>query len=102
MNTVKLIHPLSFLLAGLIGLSIGACKPSEMRAERICKRHCNAMEDCANEDYDTCVNKCVETATECDSESDMEMALDKLDSCREQECGDILGCGVDAWLECKI
>ena len=41
-------------------------------------------------------------ANECDSDSDMEMALDKLEECRKQECGKVLGCGIDAWLECKV
>jgi hypothetical protein len=102
MNTVKLIHPLSFMLAALLGLAAGACKEGELRAERVCKRHCQAMEDCTNTDFDTCVNNCVETADECDSESDVEMALDRLDACQKEECSNVLGCGIDAWVECKI
>jgi hypothetical protein len=103
MNTVKkIIRPASLLLAALIGLSAAACQESEMRIERVCKRHCSAMEDCNNNDYDNCVNTCVETANECDSDSDREMALDKLDECQKEECGNVLACGVDAWVECKL
>jgi len=100
MNTVKLV--LSFTMAAMIGLSVGACKSSEMRAERICKRHCSMLEDCNNTDYDNCVNTCVETSQECDSDADVEMALDKLDQCRNEQCGEVLGCEADAWIECKL
>jgi hypothetical protein len=103
MNTVKkIIRPASLLIAALIGLSAAACQESEMRIERVCKRHCSAMEDCNNNDYDNCMNTCVETANECDSDSDRDMALDKLDECQKEECGNVLACGVDAWVECKL
>lgn len=102
MKTIKLIHPVSFLIAALIGVTAGACMDGELRVERVCERHCQAMEDCNNVDYDTCLDTCIETGNECDSDSDREMALDKLDQCRNKECGELLGCGVDAWLECKL
>ena len=102
MKTIKLAHPVAFMVAALIGLSAGACKESEMRIDRVCKQHCATMRDCNNTDYTNCVDNCVETAHECDSESDVEMALDKLHECRNAECGDVLACGIDAWFECKI
>jgi hypothetical protein len=103
MNTVKLIHPIAFLMAALIGLTVGACgKHSEMRVDRVCMKHCHSMKDCADTDYDTCVNNCVETANACASDSDVEMALDKLEECHKQKCSEILACGIEAWVECKI
>jgi hypothetical protein len=105
MKTIKLIHPVSFMIAALLGLSAGACKDgeaSQKRIERVCERHCQAMEDCNNADYDECINTCTESGNECDSDSDAERALDKLDQCRAQECGELVGCSIDAWLECKL
>jgi hypothetical protein len=107
MNTVKhIVRPASFLLAALLGLSVGACNEGEndgeLRINRVCKRHCSALEECTNKDYDTCVSSCVETANECDSDSDVDMSLDKLDACQEKECVDIAACSVDAWFECKL
>lgn len=102
MKTIKLVHPVAFMVAALIGLSAGACKESELRIERVCKRHCSTLTDCNNTDYDNCVNNCVETGSECDSDADVEMALDKLDECRNEECAQVVGCGIDAWFECKI
>jgi hypothetical protein len=102
MKTIKVVHPVSFMLAALLGITAGACKEGEVRTERVCERHCQAMEDCNNADYDDCLNTCIETASECDSDSDRKMALDKLDECRNEQCGDLVGCGVDAWFECKL
>jgi hypothetical protein len=102
MKTIKLVHPVAFMVAALIGLSAGACTESEMRIERVCKRHCSTMEDCNNADYDSCLNTCIETANECDSDADREMALDKLNECRNEECGEVAACGIDAWFECKL
>lgn len=102
MNNVKFVHPVTFLLAALIGVGAGACKASDMRIERVCKRHCSAMRDCSNIDYDNCVNDCIETANECDSDADVEMALDRLDECKKEQCGELVGCGIDAWVECKL
>jgi hypothetical protein len=100
MNTAKLV--LSFTMAALLGLTVGACKQSEMRAERICKRHCSALEDCKDVNYDSCVNGCMETYDECDSDADVEMALDKLHECRNEQCNEILACEANAWVECKL
>lgn len=102
MKTVKLVHPVSFMLAALIGITAGACKDSEIRIERVCERHCQAMDDCNNADFDDCLNTCIESGNDCDSDSDLRMALDKLDQCRNAQCGDLVGCSVDAWLECKL
>jgi hypothetical protein len=102
MNAVKSAHLLSLLVAASVGLGLGACKSSDFRAERVCKRHCSYLEDCNNTDYDNCVNTCIETAAECDSDADVEMALDKLDQCRQEACNEIPGCEIDAWLECKL
>lgn len=102
MKTIKLVHPVAAIVAALIGLSAGACKESDVRIDRVCKRHCEKMKDCNNTDYDTCLNNCVETAHECDTDSDVDMALDKLDECRNSECSEVLGCGIDAWFECKL
>jgi len=101
MNTAKLA--LSFTMAAMIGLAVGACTSSDSRIDRVCSRHCEKLTDCNdNADYDNCMNTCVETAHECDSDSDVEMALDTLHECRDQECNDLLGCEADAWIECKI
>ena len=102
MNAVKFVKLFSFLLAGSLGLGLGACKDSEFRAERVCKRHCSHLEDCNNTDYDNCINACIETADECDSDADVEMALDKLEDCKKRACSEILGCETEAWVECKI
>jgi hypothetical protein len=105
MNTVKLAHPVSFLLAALIGLTAGACKQGggDLRIENVCQRHCDAMQKCNDIDMDDCMNTCVETANECDSESDVDMALDKLDQCeKDSSCSDLAGCGTEAWIECKL
>lgn len=102
MKTVKLVHPISFMIAALLGLTAAACKDGDMRNERVCERHCQAMEDCNNADFDSCIETCIESGNECDSDNDREMALDRLDECRNDECGQLVGCAVDAWLECKL
>jgi hypothetical protein len=105
MKTIKLIHPVSFMFAALLGLSAGACKDgevNEMRVKNVCEQHCQAMEDCANAIYDECLTSCIESGNECDSGADADRALDQLDQCRNEECIDLAGCSVDAWLECKL
>lgn len=100
MNKAK--FALSFTIAAMIGVTIGACQSSDMRIDRVCSRHCRMLDDCNSIDYDKCVNTCVETADECDSDADVEMALDKLDQCRNEQCGEMLGCEASAWVECKL
>jgi hypothetical protein len=103
MNTVKLARPAAFLVAALIGLGAGACKHSELRIETVCKRHCSRVVDCNdNLDYDNCVSDCIDTSDDCASENDVEAALDKLDLCPDQACNELLGCGTEAWIECKL
>jgi hypothetical protein len=102
MNAPKAVYSLSFLLAASLGLGLGACQETEMRADRVCKRHCSQVEDCKSSDYDTCVDNCIEAFGECDSEVDGDMALDRLAECRNEECSDVLACEADAWFECKI
>lgn len=100
MNTVKVA--LSFTLAALIGLTVGACKTSDMRTERICKRHCSILKDCNDINQDDCIDACVEVAHECDNDADLEMALERLDDCRNRGCNDVLACEAEAWVECKV
>ena len=94
----------SFLIAGLIGLIAGACGPhSEYRIEKVCKRYCARAVDCNdNIVFDDCVSDCIDTAHECDSESDVENALDILDTCPEESCNDVGACVLDAWVECAF
>jgi hypothetical protein len=103
MNTIKLTHPVSFLLAALIGLGVGACKQSELRIETVCKRQCSRVADCSDViDYDECVSDCVDKSDECDSDKDTEQALDKLEQCPDKACGQVLGCAAEAWVECTF
>lgn len=104
MTTFKLVHPASFLVAALIGLTVGACAgDSELRVETVCKRHCNRAVDCNGiVEYDNCVSNCVETSDDCDSDADVEMALDKLDTCPDKVCSEVLGCATEAWVECTF
>jgi hypothetical protein len=103
MNKSKFIHPVSFLLAALIGITAGACKTGEMRIERLCKQHCKHVDECNQlVEYDDCISDCIETSDECDSDQDVEMALEKLKLCPDKACGEVLGCATEAWVECKF
>ena len=105
MNTVKFAHPVSFLVAALIGLGAGACKAphSELRVESVCKRYCEHRTDCDKlADYDNCVSDCLDASDNCNSENDVKSALDKLEQCPDKACGEVLPCGTAAWIECKI
>jgi hypothetical protein len=100
----KLVRPAALLLAAALGFGLGACAHSEYRIDKVCKRYCDRAVDCNdNTDWDDCYDSCVDTAHECDSDDDLEAALDILDDeCTPGACNDLLGCSLDAWVECAL
>ncbi len=104
MNAAKLVRPASLLVAALVGMVLGACGPhSEYRIEKTCKKYCARAVDCNdNISFDTCVNDCVDTANDCNSDSDIEQALDILETCADEACNDVAACVADSWIECAF
>ena len=100
----KFVQIASLLLAAGFGVTLGACGPhSEHRINKVCKRYCERAVDCNDATvYDDCVDDCVNTATDCDSETDIEAALDILEDCTADSCNQVVACTVDAWLECAL
>lgn len=100
----KLVRPAALLLAAAIGLTVGACGHSEYRIDKVCKRYCDRALDCNdNTDWGDCYDNCVDTAHECDSDEDVEDALDILeDECTPGACNELPACTLDAWIECAL
>jgi hypothetical protein len=100
----KLARITSLLLAGCFGVTLGACGPhSEYRINKVCKRYCQRVFDCNdNTDYEDCVDTCIDDANGCESDSDVEVALDILDDCAAESCNDVGACTLEAWLECNL
>jgi hypothetical protein len=94
----------SLLLAAVFGVTLGACGPhSEYRINKVCKRYCERAFDCNdNTDYDDCLDDCVTEANGCESEQDVEAALDILQDCEASSCNQVGTCTVEAWLECNL
>jgi hypothetical protein len=103
MRATKL-GPASFLTALLIGLVAGACGPhSDYRIEKVCKDYCARAVDCNdNVEFDDCVDDCINTANDCDSDQDIENGLDILETCAEESCNDVGACVIEAWVECAL
>jgi hypothetical protein len=94
----------SLLLAAVFGTTLGACGPhSEYRINKVCKRYCQRAFDCNDTTvYEDCLDECVDTANGCESESDVEAALDILEDCEADSCNQVGTCTVEAWLECNL
>jgi hypothetical protein len=94
----------SLLLAGVFGVTLGACGPhSEHRINKVCKRFCLRAVDCNDQtNYDTCLDDCVDQANNCESEDDVEAALDILQDCEADSCNQVGTCTVEAWFECAL
>jgi hypothetical protein len=97
-------RPICVVLAAAFGFALGACGPaSEYRMKKVCKRYCDRAVDCNdNVDWDDCVDDCIDEAMGCDSDNDVEAALDILNDCSAGACNDFGGCTIDAWVECNI
>jgi hypothetical protein len=99
----KLIRPAALLFAAAVGLTLGACGHSQYRIDKVCKRYCDRARDCNdNTNWDDCYESCVDTAEECDSDNDIEAALDILEDCTAGSCNQIGACTIDAWIECAL
>jgi hypothetical protein len=100
----KFVQLASLLLAAVFGVTLGACGPhSEYRINKVCKRYCQRSVDCNDAtNYDDCIDNCVTEANGCESESDVEAALDILDDCVADSCNQVLGCTLEAWVECAL
>ncbi len=100
----KSVQIASLLLAGMFGITLGACGPhSEYRINKVCKRYCQRAVDCNdNTNYDDCLDDCVTEANGCESEADVEAALDILEDCVADSCNEVGPCVLEAWVECKL
>ena len=100
----KIVRSFGVVAAAAIGFMLGACGPaSEHRMNKVCKRYCDRAVDCNdNIDWDDCVDDCVNQAMDCDSDNDVEAALDILDECAGESCNNVGACTTDAWIECVI
>jgi hypothetical protein len=99
----KFIRLAAFPIAATIGLTLGACGHSNYRIDKVCKRYCDRARDCnSNTDWGDCYEACVDQFDECDSDKDVESALDILDDCRRGSCNELAACTLDAWLECRL
>lgn len=99
----KFARPASLLLAAILGLTLGACAHSQYRIDKVCNKFCNKAFDCNdNSDRDICFEECVDTANNCDSEVDVEAALDILADCANESCNAVAACTIEAWVECAL
>ncbi|MFO7563645.1 MAG: hypothetical protein R6X02_13440 [Enhygromyxa sp.] len=100
----EFLRPAALLIAAVVGLTLGACGHSDYRIDKVCKRYCDRVLDCNdNADWNDCYEGCVDTAHDCDSDKDVESALDILeDECTPGACNKLGGCSIEAWLECKL
>ena len=100
----KSVQFAALLLAATFGVVLGACGPhSEYRIHKVCKHYCQRSVDCNdNTDYEQCLDDCETEANGCESEEDVEAALDILADCVESACNEVPGCTVEAWLECNL
>jgi hypothetical protein len=102
-NSAKLARPASLLLAAILGVTLGACGHSQLRIDKVCNKYCKALVDCNdNTDPDDCFDDCVETANNCESDEDIEAALDILADCTKESCNEVATCTVEAWVECNL
>jgi hypothetical protein len=100
----KSVQLASLLLAAVFGATLGACGPhSEHRINKVCKRYCQRAVDCNDAiDYEDCIDDCVNTAGDCESDGDVEVALDILEDCTADSCNQVVTCTLEAWLECTL
>jgi hypothetical protein len=100
----KSVQIASLLIAGMFGVTLGACGPhSQHRINKVCKRYCQRAFDCNdNTNYDECLDDCVTEANDCESESDVEAALDILEDCVADSCNQVATCTAESWLECNL
>jgi hypothetical protein len=99
----KFARPASILLAATLGFTLGACGHSQLRIDKVCNKYCRSLVDCNdNTNLEACVDDCVDTANNCDSDDDVEAALDILADCADSSCNQVGSCTVDAWFECAF
>lgn len=102
-NFAKLARPASILLAATLGFALGACAHSQFRIEKVCNKFCKRVVDCNdNANLDTCFDDCVEQANNCDSDTDVEAALDILADCADESCNQVGACALESWVECAL
>ncbi len=90
-------------LAAILGVVLGACAHGQSRINRVCDNYCQRLLDCNdNADYDDCFDACLESADDCDTDDDTANALDILEECTADSCNQVIGCTVEAWLECAL
>ncbi|NVB38599.1 hypothetical protein G6O69_12230 [Pseudenhygromyxa sp. WMMC2535] len=103
--TVSMYRPL-LLVAGLgFGLVLGACAgdldgTGDLRTQISCEDYCAQAKSC-DEDLDEqdCIDNCVDTIDDCMAD-EQEEALDQIDECATEACGDFAGCTIDAGAAC--
>lgn len=100
----KFVQVASLLLAAVFGITLGACGPhSQHRINKVCKRYCQRAYDCNDAtNYDNCIDDCVTEANGCESEDDVEVALDILEDCVADSCNQVAACTLEAWVECNL
>lgn len=90
------------LFAG-VGLSQAtACEAeaTSFEAEDGCANYCNVALDCEEDiDHADCVSDCLENLDNC-FESERDEAIDELQTCGGNDCGDFADCTQEAALEC--
>lgn len=91
------------LLAGVFGLTLGACLEdgtSDLRQEHTCSDYCATAKACDDEvDEDECVADCLDAMGSCMAD-EQEASLDRLDECAAESCDDFAGCTIDAGAQC--
>jgi hypothetical protein len=65
-----------------------------------CSDYCDHRAECDDEvDVDSCTADCIDNADNCQADEQAQ-ALAELEACAQESCDDVLGCTIDASLEC--
>lgn len=99
--------PLLFTLAGLAGVTLGACREDDgdesdasIQVRNTCAEYCSRMVECDDDrNQQKCNDNCVDTMTDCQVD-EQAAALDKLDVCSRESCDDFFGCSINVGAQC--
>jgi hypothetical protein len=101
--------PLLFALAGLAGVTLGACRQDDgdvdesdasVQVRSVCAEYCSRMIECDDDrNQEKCNNDCADAMTDCQVD-EQQAALDKLGVCARESCDDFLGCTINVGAQC--
>ncbi|PRQ08694.1 hypothetical protein [Enhygromyxa salina] len=108
-RNLRAFGPLVLALAAVAGLTFGACKPGEkdtdepgpsFDVQNSCKDYCRQAKMCDDSiNEQNCRDNCNTAMKSCQAD-EQKQAINRLDECGKESCGDFVGCTVDVGAQC--